>query len=166
MKLETVSHLYEKLESDNYIIVDRGSKKAIINKNTKERVMYEDDKVLELYTDSLKDLDIKGDILIVGLGFGILPYNFKDIDGVGKITAIEFDKEIIDMVKPIMPWLEIIHADAHTFESNRKWDCIFLDIYHKLTPTYKSEQRRLIDKYKLMCSKDNVQYLRIHRIEL
>jgi hypothetical protein len=166
MKLEKVGHLYEPQETENYLLRQRNGNGVIIDKRTSEKITYENNRVIALYENSISNLNIKGDILIVGLGIGLLPHNFKKLSEVNSISVLEKNIDVINFVKPIMPWIEFIHTDAFEYDSGRKWDTIFLDIYHNLTPEYKVDQLVLIEKYSKMVKDNNISYLKIHNIIL
>jgi len=163
MKLKKVGYLFDTQETNNISFrKDHFGEYKLYDKN--ELIMYETDDVLNLYNNSIKDIDIKGDILILGLGFGLIPYNFNELDGVKHITVIENNIGVINFVKPIMPWIEFIHIDAFEFETDRLWDTIFMDIFHKKTENYENDQLRLISKYSKMVN-NNLSYLKIHNIK-
>ena len=166
MELENVGHLFKEQETENFALCSKGGNCFIFDKNLKQKITYEDEKVIELYNKSLEGLDIKGNILIVGLGFGMLPYNFNKLNEVNNITVIEKSIDVINFVKPIMPFIEFIRSDAFDYETDRKWDTVFLDIYHRLTREYRVDQLRLIEKYSKMVNDNNIKYLKIHNIEL
>jgi hypothetical protein len=73
-----------------------------------------------------------GDILISGLGFGILALWLANKPGVKSVTVIEINKEIIDLFiknNKIPDNLTIINDNMITYETNKKYDCLFLDHY-------------------------------------
>jgi hypothetical protein len=73
-----------------------------------------------------------GDVLLTGLGFGILALWLCNKPGVKNVTVIENSPEVIEIFKKInnIPDnLKIINADASTFTTHKKYDGIFLDHY-------------------------------------
>jgi hypothetical protein len=73
-----------------------------------------------------------GDVLITGLGFGILALWLCNKPDIKSVTVIEKSLEIIEIFKQfneVPDNLKIINADANTFVSDIKYDGIFLDHY-------------------------------------
>ena len=127
--------------------------------------MYDDDDTILLYENSITK-KVFGDVLIVGLGYGLIHYNFNLLEDVNSITTIEIEKGIIDLVKPILPFINFINADALTFESNKIYDYILLDIFSDIVVDYEFKQNNLLNKYTKMVNKDNIDYLKIHNIDV
>ena len=77
-----------------------------------------------------------GDVLLTGLGFGILALWLCNKPGVKNVTVIENSPEVIEIFKKINKIpdnLKIINADASTFTTDKKYDGIFLDHYELQT---------------------------------
>ena len=80
----------------------------------------------------------KGNVLVLGLGMGYVPYMISLKDEVKSITIIEKDKEIIDLFKKnLLPLfvnrnkITIIEDDAINYVAeNNKYDYIFADLWH------------------------------------
>ena len=80
----------------------------------------------------------KGNVLVLGLGMGYVPYMISLKDEVKSITIIEKDKEIIDLFKKnLLPLfvnknkITIIEDDAINYVTkNNKYDYIFADLWH------------------------------------
>jgi hypothetical protein len=72
----------------------------------------------------------KGDVLLTGLGFGILPLWILNKETVNSVTVIEKSEEVIQMfidANGIPENMTIINEDANTFKSDKKYDCVMLD---------------------------------------
>jgi spermidine synthase len=137
-------------------------KQCIIYNEKNEKIMYENG-VFDLYEQSLPTL--KGDVLIVGLGSGIIGYNYKD--KVDSKTYIEILPELIEICEEYQPEFTYINEDAFLFDTNEKYDTIFLDIYHRLTPEYKNDMRKLMEKYSKFLKEDGeIDHLHIHKIKI
>ena len=77
-----------------------------------------------------------GNVLITGLGLGILALWLCNKPEVKSVTVIEKSPEIIEIFKKINEVpdnLKIINSDATTFTTNKKYDGIFLDHYELQT---------------------------------
>jgi hypothetical protein len=73
-----------------------------------------------------------GDVLITGLGFGILALWLCNKPEVKSVTVIENSKDVIEVFKKlnkVPDKLKIINDDARTFITEKKYDGIFLDHY-------------------------------------
>ena len=80
----------------------------------------------------------KGNVLVLGLGMGYVPYMMSLTEDVKSITIIEKDKEIIELFKKaLLPQfvnknkIKIIEDDAISYlNKNNKYDYIFADLWH------------------------------------
>ena len=73
-----------------------------------------------------------GDVLITGLGFGILALWLCDKENVKSVTVIESSSDVIEIFKKnnaVPEKLKIINEDASNFKTDIKYDGIFLDHY-------------------------------------
>jgi hypothetical protein len=73
-----------------------------------------------------------GDVLLSGLGFGILPKALSQKTSVQSVTVIEINKDIIDAFlknNKVDSKITIIEADASTYVSDKKYDCLLPDHY-------------------------------------
>lgn len=78
-----------------------------------------------------------GQVLIAGLGLGLIICPIAKKDDVTHITVVEIAKEVIDLVEPHLRdylgedahKLEIINADIFEFEPSHKYDVIYFDIW-------------------------------------
>jgi hypothetical protein len=94
----------------------------IYNKDT-------DKEIKELY--SSYDLAY-GDILVSGLGFGILALWLCSKPNVKSVTVVEISSDVIDLFKQsnsIPNNLNIINDNMVKYNTNKFYDCIFLDHY-------------------------------------
>ena len=79
----------------------------------------------------------RGKVLVAGLGIGMILIPLLNDKDVSKITVIEKEKEIIDLVYPKIKKrdkankLELIHGDATEIEipKEKKYDVIYFDIW-------------------------------------
>ena len=73
-----------------------------------------------------------GDVLITGLGFGLLASWLVDKPEVKSITIIEQSQDVIDLFfenNSLPDSVKIIVADANTYSTNVHYDCLLLDHY-------------------------------------
>lgn len=94
-----------------------------------------------------------GDVLIGGLGIGMIVMAIQDNVNVKSITIIEKHQEIIDMITEQLPFNEkvnIICADVFEWkpEKGQKFDCIYMDIWNYInSDVYQKEMKPLKRKY-------------------
>lgn len=84
-----------------------------------------------------------GDVLVVGLGLGIMIQMLEEIPEVKSISVVEREKDIINMNMPylgndIIVWRD----DARKFYTHQKYDTILVDIY----PTISHDNIPLMNK--------------------
>lgn len=95
-----------------------------------------------------------GNVLINGLGLGITLKMIHVVDRVDKVTVIEVDKDIIDVIgkyylEEYGDWLEVIHADALEYkpEKDKTFDAVWHDIWDNLEVSNIDEMKTLTRKY-------------------
>ncbi|WP_303814198.1 class I SAM-dependent methyltransferase [Selenomonas ruminantium] len=94
--------------------------------------------------------DAFGDILLAGLGIGLILLPMQKKEEVKSITVVEKNPNVIDIVGgqlPLNDKVEIIHADIFDYEPIRRYDCIYLDIWPDICKDNAGDMSNLIDKY-------------------
>lgn len=94
---------------------------------------------MELFTNQKCLNNASGNVLIAGLGIGLLPASLADKESVTSITIIELEQEVIDLVEPLFranvknaDKIKIIKADAYDYPnqySGEPYDYVYLDIW-------------------------------------
>jgi hypothetical protein len=97
------------------------------------------DTPMEKFTNQRFLNDAKGDVLIAGLGIGLLPASLAEKDDVTSITIIELHQEVIDLVEPLIrkhiknaDKIKIIQGDAYKYPKDHPkehYDYAYLDIW-------------------------------------
>jgi hypothetical protein len=102
-------------------LFNKGNQWMVVDQHTNQEVK-------ELY--SSYDLAY-GDVLISGLGFGILATWIASKPEVNSVTVVEVSPEIIELYKKknLHIKINIINTDIHMFTSDNHYDCFFLDHY-------------------------------------
>lgn len=96
----------------------------------------------------------KGHCLVMGLGLGMVVTAMAKKPEVEKITVIEIEKDVIDLVGPHMPEkAEIIHADALTWEPPKgvRYGVVWHDIWASMCADQIPERARLKRRYGRRC---------------
>jgi len=73
-----------------------------------------------------------GDVLIGGLGLGMIVLAIQDDPDVFSITVIEKSKDVLAAVRPQLPLnskVEIVEGDVFTYKPVRRFDCVYMDIW-------------------------------------
>lgn len=111
------------VQGNTYQRLRRGS--FVIMMNTPE--------VLAGYSDFLEN--VEGDVLINGLGMGMCTEYALERANVGSVTVVENDSELIGVMAPHFPDVEIIHADAFEREIGRdeRYGFVLHDIFYNRT---------------------------------
>lgn len=91
----------------------------------------------------------KGDILINGLGLGMVVKACLSKPSVTSVTVIEISPDVISLVSPHLqdPRLTIIQADALTYKPNRHYDAVWHDIWTYICTDNLPEMHKLHRKY-------------------
>lgn len=104
-----------------------------------------------------------GDVLICGLGLGLIVFPLLNDKNIKSITVLELDKGLIEIVKPFIKEkdvhnkVNIIHADCfeYSFPKIKKFDTIYFDIWISICGDNYKEMKLLTQKYKYNVNRDN-----------
>ena len=100
-----------------------------------------------------------GNVLIGGLGIGLILLAIQDKPEVEKIVVVEKHREVIDLVKDQLPLnekVEVVNADVWEYVPAEKFNTIYMDIWNFInTDVYRDSMKPLIAKYrKFLVSKE------------
>lgn len=119
------------------------------------------DTYMERHTNSEFVRRSHGDILIAGLGIGLVPFNMKGKDNVKSITIVEKYQDVIDLIAPRLESLglpiEYVCSDIFDMPvpKGKKWDCIYFDIWPYIQGDNYEDMKRLNRKFKYNLNRDN-----------
>jgi hypothetical protein len=122
-RFEKYAHLL-KIDKEYVILYDKHNSKVMMTNNEFE--MESNKKFID---------NAKGDVIIFGLGLGLIVYPLLKDDDVNSITIIEMDKELIEQTSylfsesDIKSKLSFINCNAFQYEDNKKYDTIYFDIW-------------------------------------
>lgn len=93
-----------------------------------------------------------GDIIIGGLGIGMIILAIQDKSEVKSITVIEKNEEVIEMVATQLNFndkVKIVHADVFEWrpEKGVKYDMSYMDIWNYVNEDVYEEMKQLKKKY-------------------
>jgi len=90
------------------------------------------DAEFECYTNAEFLSRARGDVLIAGLGLGLILGPLLESKSIISVTVIERSRDVISLIGPIYagPKLTIVEADAGTWKAPKKaFDLVYLDIW-------------------------------------
>lgn len=95
----------------------------------------------------------KGNVLIAGLGIGMILHPILENENVQSVTVLEKEKDVIDLVSETLPRkkLQIVNADVFEWSppKDAKYDCIYFDIWSDgAADLTKKERHKLACKYR------------------
>lgn len=110
------------------------------------------DTEMEKRTNSAFVRNAHGKVLVGGLGIGLILLAVQDKADVEKITVIEKNKEVIDLVAnqlPLNDKVEIINADVFEYIPSEKYNTIYMDIWNYINQNvYREQMKPLIIRYR------------------
>lgn len=102
----------------------------------------------------------KGDVLIFGLGLGLIVHPLLQDKSIKSITIVEIDDGLIDLVFPIViendPYtkVNVINSDAFSFETDMMFDTIYFDIWSVIDNRAFEEMSTLSHKFQKNLNQD------------
>ena len=94
--------------------------------------------------------DAHGDVLVGGLGLGMILLAVQDKDEVKSITVIEKNPDVVEAVYhqlPLNAKVTLVQGDVFTWKPDRKYDCIYMDIWSYVNEDIYEEMKTLKRKY-------------------
>jgi hypothetical protein len=101
-----------------------------------------------------------GDVLIGGLGLGMILHPILKIEAVRSVTVIEKYQDVIDLVLPTIPASEkltVVLGDVCTWKPRRgrRYDVIWFDIWPDIEPTRLPEMSSLHRRFRRYLNRAN-----------
>lgn len=106
--------------------------------------------MMECVTHTHATRDARGNVLVTGLGLGMIAQTLASKDKVKRITVIEKSEEVIALVAPYLhKKVNVIHDDAYTWQppKDEKFDYAWHDIWHTMDEVNLPEMTKLHRKY-------------------
>lgn len=91
-----------------------------------------------------------GDVLIGGLGIGMIIMAIQDKLEVNTITVLENNKDVIEAVASQLPFndkVRILNEDVFTWKPDKKFNCSYMDIWFYPDENAYEEMKKLKRKY-------------------
>lgn len=95
----------------------------------------------------------KGSVLIFGLGLGLIILPLLNDSNISKITVVEIDSGLVDIVYPILRTkdnfekLEVINYDGFLWSTDKLYDTIYFDIWATIDKNSFNEMSILKKRY-------------------
>lgn len=95
----------------------------------------------------------KGDVLIFGIGLGLIIHPLLECDDIKSIDVVEIDYGLIDEIYPILvscdnqSKLSVFTDDAFMFDTNKMYDTIYFDIWSVIDKQAFDEMKLLSKKF-------------------
>ncbi len=107
---------------------------------------------MEKRTNSDFVINAHGNVLIGGLGIGLIILAIQDKEEVKQITVVEKNKEVIELVGgqlPLNSKVHIVHDDVFEYKPLFKYNTIYMDIWNYInSDVYQREMKPLISRYR------------------
>ena len=140
---------YEGFKEGTYVQLYDNKKHEIVMSDTP----------MEFNTNNHFIQNANGDVLIAGLGLGLVVLAIQDNPKIKSITIVEKYKEIIDLItKQITfnPKVEIINADIFEYKPNKdKFDVIYFDIWNNVCGDHYMKMKKLHRKFCRKVNREN-----------
>ena len=93
-----------------------------------------------------------GNVLIGGLGIGLILLAIQDKEDIEQITVIEKNKEVIELVGnqlPLNSKVNIVNDDVFEYKPLFKYNTIYMDIWNYINENiYNDQMKPLISRYR------------------
>lgn len=127
---------------------------------THSQVIWMTDTPMERRTNFHFLYQANGDVLVAGLGIGLIIIPLLKKPEVRSVTVVELNKNVIDLVAPQLPRderLRIICADIFKFKDTTpmKWDTIYFDIWPNVSEDNYEQMKKLHRMYARRLNRDN-----------
>lgn len=96
----------------------------------------------------------KGDVLIFGLGLGLIVFPLMKEKEINRIVIVELDNGLIEMVSPMIKFfgdpnkIEIFQGNCFSWRTEEKFDTIYFDIWEVIDEKSFGEMEYLESKYR------------------
>lgn len=148
---------FRELISPEYFGQKEGDIITILTDIRKNEVVMSDS-VMEKRTNLDFVYRANGNVLIAGLGIGMIVLAIQDKPEVEKITIVELEQDVINLILPSLPINEkvnVICSDIHDFETDEKFDVVYCDIWNNIDGENYEEMKKLTRKFKSKINREN-----------
>jgi spermidine synthase len=93
----------------------------------------------------------RGDLLMGGLGLGMVLLAVQDKPEVNSVTVVEIEQEIIDLILPELPLnskVNVVQGDIVRFATNHLFDTIYFDIWSEVNAVNWKQMKKLHRRFR------------------
>ena len=141
-----MTRLRAMVKRDRYEFVPEGDYKRLMRGHT----VVMSNTPMEVMTNTEFVRQARGNVLINGLGLGMVLTAVLEKKEVEKVTVVELSKEVIDLVSPTFkndPRVTIINQSAFDFKPKEFYDVVWHDIWDNITADNIPEMQKLHRKF-------------------
>lgn len=94
--------------------------------------------------------DARGDVVVAGLGLGVVTQALLAKPSIKSVTVVEIDRDVIALVAPHLACdrLTVVRADARKWTPKRRFDYAWLDIWDDICGDHVDDMRALKSSYR------------------
>lgn len=167
-KVERINLSAQDVQLTNMRALFQPGGRGYIPIGTYTRLMRDGEIIMSDTPDELRDLRnfvfiASGDILITGLGLGIMIENLLRKDTVSSVLVIEKSPDVIKLIYPHLRGqysdkAEVINGDAFTYKTQRSFDFAWHDIWDNICGDNITEMSKLRRHYRKNMKSPKSQY--------
>jgi len=136
-----------------------GDKITVLTDTSRDEIIMSNS-VMEKRTNTDFVTRANGDVLIAGLGLGLIILAIQDKPEVKSITIVEISEELKDFIleeleEHLNYKVKIVISDINTFEPSQKYDVIYFDIWNNTSGGNWDNMRYLDDSFHLQINRKN-----------
>jgi len=123
---------------------------CILQDNRKSEVVMSDTQ-MEKTTNAKFLSEAKGDVMIAGLGIGMILFPLCEKEEIKSVTIYEKEASVLNLILPHLKSLEkinVIPGDIFTLEDSKTYDTIYFDIWNNICGDNYDEMLVLHEKFK------------------
>lgn len=143
---------YEISDNNFYAIVCLGISPGEYVRLVSRRECVMSDTPMEKKTNEDFVRNAHGNVLIGGLGIGLIILAIQDKEDVKQITVVEKNREVIELVGKQLPLnfkVNIVNDDVFEYKPLIKYNTIYMDIWNYINEdVYNKQMKPLISKYR------------------
>lgn len=122
---------------------------CVLRDNEKREIVMSDS-WMEQHTNIEFVETAEGDVLVAGLGIGMILLALQEKPEVKSITIVEISQELVDFIAPNLPLndkVNIVVEDIHNFTPDKMYDIVYCDIWNDISGSNYDEMNELSEKF-------------------
>ena len=110
-------------------------------------IQYSNIEYINGFAQKVKEIPNGSNVLVLGLGLGLIPYYLKDKC---QVEIVEIDLDLINIIRDqnYLPTdMLVYHYDAYNFEIDKVYDWVVVDIFWDIDSDFEVNYSRLKNQY-------------------